>query len=633
MEINMKKKLISICMVIVISLLGIISLVACNKNKPFEYTSVYKNASSVSEYTGYQSLMSLPNGVSIVTESNGVTRGGDYGYIPEMDAFIIKDSSTKFINIVRAGDNKAILNTTDTAGDYGFNLAIVAIKCAFGRIAVVRADGKAEVYNSNGRVVVSNTNFYNIQITDKIEDVLNIVSSDLLAVNFKFDSNFNTSSYGSTDYASIYRMSNGVLQGLIRNESGSVVNIEGADDYVVTFPTKESENKTQRVYKIGKSTTNVTDTISISERAIFKDDGIGSDYYSEVVYLGNDRFYVYQDCVVTEDKAYTYYYVSTGDDNTETKTYYNVKRYIYNAKEDSRIDVNSDIIFMSLTNKYHFNATYGGVAASDFLQDGYMYASFCIVVDEYTKEGSYDQMILNSNLDIIMSLSGNFGTTLKEKDVTDISFYDLVISYKDNVGVLSLMPSVVKAYDTYGNLIFENKEQKDVLSCNLNNGMIIATKTIEDTLYYGAFNLKGELVVPFNYLSLTSYMGDYAIGKRKDNGSNIFELIGKDGIVVTAMSDHSAPLSDFAYDSSGNPIYRVGVYMYRIENPDSSSSIKYFYGFKNFNTDVSKNKLMDANILQFVAGTSLYAPKNHPEYVFILGKYKDDSRTYIYKIV
>ena len=64
-------------MVIVISLLGIISLVACNKNKPFEYTSVYKNASSVSEYTGYQSLMSLPNGVSIVTESNGVTRGGD----------------------------------------------------------------------------------------------------------------------------------------------------------------------------------------------------------------------------------------------------------------------------------------------------------------------------------------------------------------------------------------------------------------------------------------------------------------------------------------------------------------------------------------------------------------------------
>lgn len=619
---------------IIVSLIGILALSACNKNKTKTvYTDIYKNTSSISEYTGYQSLMSLPSNVSIVTESTNLSRGGDYGYVPEMDAFVVRDSSTKFLNIVRAGDNKAIINTTDAAGDYGFNLAIVAIKCAFGRIAVLRADGKAEVYNSNGRVVVSNSNFHDIQTTDKIEDVLNIVSSDLLAVNFKFDSNFNTSSYGSTDYASIYRMSNGILQGLIRNESGEVANIEGADDFVVTYPTKDSENKTQRVYKIGKVSTNTTATISISERAIFKDEGVGSDYYSEVVYLGNDRFYVYQDCVVEESSSYTYYYVSTADDGTETKTYYNVKRYIYNAREDSRVDVDSDIIFMSLTNKYHYNATYGGIAASDFLQDGYMYASFCIVVDGYTKEGSYDQMILNSNLDIVMSLSGNFGVTLREGDVTDVSFYDLVISYRDNVGVMSLMPSVVKAYDIYGNLIFENSEQENVLSCNLNNGMIIATKTIDDTLYYGAFNLKGQLVVPFKYLSLTSYMGDYAIGKRKEDGSNIYELIGKDGVVVTAMSDHSVPLADFAYDSSGNPIYRVGVYMYRVENPDTSSSIKYFYGFKNFNTDVSKNKLMDANILQFVAGTSLYAPKNHPEYVFVLGKYKDDNRTYIYKIV
>ena len=39
-------------------------------------------------------------------------------------------------------------------------------------------------------------------------------------------------------------------------------------------------------------------------------------------------------------------------------------------------------------------------------KDAYMYASYCIVIDEYTKEGSYDQMILDSNLSIIMSLSG-----------------------------------------------------------------------------------------------------------------------------------------------------------------------------------------------------------------------------------
>ena len=280
----MRKKLISICIVIVISLLAICSLVGCNKKKTkVVYTDIYKSASSQQEYTGFQTLMSLPAGVSIVTESTGVSRGGDYGYIPDMDAFVIKDSSTKFLNLVKSGENKAIIRTTDNDGDYGFNLAIVAIKCAHGRIAVIRADGRAEVYNSEGRIVVNNSNFHNITDSTKIEEVLNILSSELLAVNFSYDANFNTSSYGSIDYVSIYRMSNGVLHGLIRNESNTVSAIEGADDYVVTFPTDSSESKTQRVYKIGHVSAKSTETIPISERAIFRDDGTGSDYYSRYI--------------------------------------------------------------------------------------------------------------------------------------------------------------------------------------------------------------------------------------------------------------------------------------------------------------------------------------------------------------
>ena len=76
----MRKKLISICIVIVISLLAICSLVGCNKKKTkVVYTDIYKNSSSQQEYTGFQTLMSLPSNVSIVTESTGVSRGGDYG--------------------------------------------------------------------------------------------------------------------------------------------------------------------------------------------------------------------------------------------------------------------------------------------------------------------------------------------------------------------------------------------------------------------------------------------------------------------------------------------------------------------------------------------------------------------------
>ena len=120
---------------------------------------------------------------------------------------------------------------------------------------------------------------------------------------------------------------------------------------------------------------------------------------------------------------------------------------------------------------------------------------------------------------------------------------------------------------------------------------------------------------------------------KDDNGNKVFKLIGKDGLEVVSMSDHSEPLSDMALDGSSNPIYRVGIYMYRVENkdPSTSSSIKYYYGFKNFNTDSTKNIIMNANDYLFIGGTSLYAPQNNPQYVFVLGKFNGDDHTYVYR--
>lgn len=636
---NMKKKLIAVLTIILVLATCLMVFASCHKkSEPMVYTNVYKNTSSAKEYTSSRLLLTLPANISIVTESSGVSSGGDYGYIKDIDAFVVKDSVSGFLNLVKSGESKAMITATGNPGDYGFDLTITAIRVKNNLIAVLRTDGTAEVYNLKGKVVISKNNFMGTNGA-KIDTVLKILNNELVAVAPKYDKNINdASSTVAEGYTCIYRASTGLLQGRVTNENKDINLVEGYDNYVAVVPASDSTTKLSRIVKVPNTTTITTKVIEDTERSTFKDNGEGSEYFYEVTYVGNGRFFVYEDWQVSVDGNYTYY---SEDESTETKTYYLVKRHIYNAENDKLDDYVSDVCFMNITNKYNASTTKTGITADQFLNDGYMYASYCVLIDPLTKRGEYDQMILDDNFNIVISLTGNFGITgLRPKNAEDVGFFDLMVKYIDNIGIVSFMPSVMRAYDIYGNVIFENKDTV-VTTAAYNDGMIIASTVKDEKTYYGAFNMQGELVIPFEYGTLTSYMGDYCYGKRTvKNGNQTeikYELIGRDGVVVQTMSDHSVPLADVASDSSGNPITRVGVYMYKIANSDTTYSAQYpyWYGIKNFNTDTSKNIIEGMNALQtnFIGGTSLYSPKSNPDCIFVIGKLYNDAHTYVYRIV
>ena len=635
---KMKKKLIAVISLVLILATFVVCFASCHKkSKKMVYTDVYKNTESVKEYTSSRLLLTLPENVSIVTESSGVSSGGDYGYIKSIDAFVVKDSVSGFLNIVRSGENKAILNTTGNQGDYGFGLTITAIKVKDNLIAVLRSDGTAEVYNLKGKVVIKKDNFTGTTGA-KIDNVLKILSNEFVAVAPQYDKNIvDSSTTVAEGYTCIYRASTGLLQGRVTNENKDITLVEAYDNYVAVVPNSDDTTLLSRIVKVPNTTTTTIKVIEDTERSTFKDNGEGSEYFYEVTYLGNSKFFIYEDWQVSVDDTYSYF--AYNDDGT--KVYYLVKRHIYNAENDALDDYVSDVYFMNITNQYNASTQKVGVTADQFLNDGYMYASYVVLVDPLTKEGEYDQMIIDTNFNIVLSLTGNFGITgLRPKGSEDVGFFDLMVRYIDNIGIVSFMPSVMRAYDIYGNVIFENSDTV-VTTAAYNDGMIIASTIKNDTTYYGAFNMKGELVIPFEYTTLTSYMGDYCYGKRTvKNGSTTeikYELIGRDGVVVTSMSDHSVPLADVATDSSGNPITRVGVYMYKVANSDTTYSAQYpyWYGIKNFNTDTSKNIIEGMNALQtnFIGGTSLYAPKSNPECIFVIGKLYNDAHTYVYRIV
>jgi hypothetical protein len=303
-----------------------------------------------------------------------------------------------------------------------------------------------------------------------------------------------------------------------------------------------------------------------------------------------------------------------------------VSRFIYNADEDRRRIYEADYYFLNLTNHY-YGAERTGIGTNNILQEGYYYASYCIFVDE-KKEGYYDQFILDSNLNIVCSLSGNFGASKdKLEQVDSVSYFDLALLYVDGIGISPLPSSQVRVVDSEGNVLFTI--DKTVTSVAYNNGMIIATAlTRTGNTIYGVYDSTGKVVVSFDegYTEINPFLGYYTIAKK--DGQTV--LLSKDGKVVEKMSDNSTkPLQDIAKTSSKADIYKLGAYMFTETRKNAEGTDTKYFGVKNLSTDVNSNVLIEANM---VSGSMLYAPTANPDQVYVFAKFEGKDEFVVYKL-
>ena len=243
------------------------------------------------------------------------------------------------------------------------------------------------------------------------------------------------------------------------------------------------------------------------------------------------------------------------------------------------------------------------------------------------KIGTYDQFILDDHFNVVMSLTGNYGITIKDQKKEKVGYYDLIMQCVDGYYYNPVLPSEFNVYDKDGNKIGHNT-RNDIQQQELSNGMfVVAINDPDDTSsnpekLYGAFNLRGEVVVPFKYLSLSAFRGSYTVGKAKnEDGVATWYIVGSDGNQITQMTDGSTPLTknEIATDSKGNFIYKIGCYMYKVDSgeKDSDNKIIFKYGIKNFNPNVNNNIVMNATMS---AGSVLYAPTSSPSNVFVFDK-------------
>ena len=340
------KKVKTMALVLVL-LVSTFALFACN---PVEsnFTDVYVNHESAKEFTSYKEVISaVPAGWEVYTPSISSTeyKNSNSGYLSDMDAFVVKktvDKNVTYLSIIKCGTTELMFDES---------LAITAFRVGNGLIIVKNASGEMYVTDYDGKVVFKDIvsgagNKY-------IDDVIKVLDGELVAVNPAYDKNAGS----NKSYTSIYRVSTGTVATRIKNAGGALSAIKGFDGkYAVTTGTSEDGIEISRIFRIPQNGDVVNN--DGTEKGSYYDNG-EENYYNEITYMGEGKFFIHEDWTVTKDDDYSYYY---------NEEYMKVVRFVYDAESDTRRIYEADYYFLNLTNKY-YGSERSGIGTKNLLKD------------------------------------------------------------------------------------------------------------------------------------------------------------------------------------------------------------------------------------------------------------------------
>lgn len=603
----MKRKVFAFVIAVVVLAVLATVLVGCDKD--VRLGDIFVNYRSAGEITHAELQLTLPAGWNVLTDSTTYA-DSDIGYSESLDAYIVVNSAGS-LNIARADENKeTVFMLRDSAGNPTVS-GISAIKI-YGTLALIRFNNNtASVINlANGKTVVKQSD--TVGISEKVTEAVSVLDSELVAVNPAY-----STVCTGTDYTPVYRVSTGELVFKVYNKGGSLDCVYGFDGRYVLVEnqsgTSSSKEYASYLYSVPEKASSALE-VKPSEACTYDRASEKDDYYSEATYLGEGKFYVHEEWTVSSSDDYTYSY--SGE-------YYKVYRYIVTPENGQRTAYNSSYYFLNCVNSYFEKATSRcSVAPTSFLQPGYIYSSFGLYVPE-SKEAEYDQFVLDKDLNVVLSLTNNWGIELEyvERDV--IGVYDLLLQFQDGYGFAPLAPSALRLFDEDGKIVLEEK-QYPLSAVNIHDGMIIAQTVKDSKTLYGAFDMNGELVIPFEYSSIEAFRGYYTYAVRASDSTAV--LLGRDGSVLEYMSDGSKPLSDIAVTGKKTKIQKRGCYMYTTTTADGTT----VYGIKNYNADVESNVVLEA---QFLKGCTLYSPSIDANSVFVFGQTEENGPVKIYRLL
>ncbi len=334
-----------------------------------------------------------------------------------------------------------------------------------------------------------------------------------------------------------------------------------------------------------------------------------------VSYLGEGKFYIFmQDNENTDNYQYT--------DNNQR---YSGRVKIYNAKTDKiEKDYTDNKYYKTIiSNKSELlNNDFGDlqISISDVLNNGYKFAEG-ISINPTSKVAEFDQFILNEKGDILVSLTGRFGTDIKINKDRIAGISPLMLLFIDGKG---FSPNSnlggIRVLNIDGTTAFE-KNDGLYQSLFYNNDALVCKKvrefkgTVLDQTRYGAFDSNGKQIIDFKYDYMTPFIDGYALAYdeylvEKVNGkdvvtnikiNDIYSTNGKwhkpDGTVLPNNFNprnaskstkvyrvdklgNEVEIKDIAHTRTNRLVFKVGAYV--SQNPDGKYNVKNIKGEEIF---------------------------------------------------
>lgn len=594
------KKFLAILFSVVLAVSFAVGLSACNKKddsdtEVVDLSQYFVQNEAAKDYTGYEKLVTLPENVELqnrsLTASSATASSQNYpayrtnysSYVDGYGGFVLTNS--EYTNTSGSKVSAGLYHGFYKVGDDDVTIPVQYVKIHFshGVIAVMNSSGEIGVFDADGNTLIAcgDENFAlkgsaTASSSYKLSTYVEVLSENYVATVYK-KSEGSTSAKGS--FLRIFSLKTGKqvasFSGL---ETGDV---DAFDNYLVVKRTVNSKDNLS-VVAVDDSSSAVMTLADVpqSGQGFFEEFTTTTTDLLVTTYLGGGKFFVLNRTSGTEtDHTYR--------DLTE-KTYYNCSQYIYDAATKTRSAYTGKYIFVSLVNSYYADDI--ELDINGFLKKGYTFGTYVLYRAD-DKTTSFDQVILDQNMNVCVSLSYTMGYTANEDEIT-AGVSDIAMTFTGEYATAVEPQGVVRMYDKNGKVLLEKSGDYNYAHISGENLIVGVATTSGSSVVtkFGIMSFDGKTILPAEYNYVTDFTEGYALAVKyttsTDASTYSYVVVDKKGNKVQDISY----LDDMAVTSGGTPLYMNGIYAYKvtITAEDSTSS---WYGLRNLVPDTTEAQI------------------------------------------
>lgn len=493
--------------IILILVVLLFSLTACKDEEKeiIPYNKLFVQNTTMTPFENAELIASLGTGVEPYYSVSGSSKNYDNTYIAAYGLFVVQKTTeingeTFKVYGFYSTEKKALLT----------EIKYAEFEVYQGMIALRTPDGKCSLIKVNGEVIFGEEDGY---VASSLNYCFYPISKKYIATKASGGMFFNicdtTGKFLRDEGGNLYKFAGDFRE-----------YVKAYDDYLIRVDAATSSTP-KKISFINLNSITVENGIAVPYQT-FSGSTISSNI--NAFYVGAGKFYCYDMYKGDKDG-----YIFKAPDGTHFKAIH----WSFDASKNIKTDLPLNFLFTSVINEYNSEDLETSVDIESYIERGYSFVSAGYFIEN--KIGSTDQFLIDSDLNILLSMTSKLGTNTIY-DQKNEEFREVFLTYVGGIGFNSTSVGDLLLYDTNGNIVLKKEGiYKNVI---YNNGVVTAQVAYElgkDNIvyYYGAWTLDGTPIFDAysrKYEKMTCYIGNFALVEMTNaNGIRTCFLVDKKG--------------------------------------------------------------------------------------------------------